>query len=75
MCSRDDDPTAYDLSARERDVLAAVARTGDQRAAASSLGISYQTYKNHTARAYRKLGVHGAIAAFVKLGWLRGPRS
>jgi len=59
------------LTPREIDVLAAYARTGYQKRAAEDLGISVQTFKNHTTSALHRLGVTTSLQAFVRLGWLR----
>ena len=67
------DPRGRPLSRMEWASLAAYARLGDQVAAATSLGIRYQTLKNHLAGVYRKLGVDGAALAFRAVGWLRLP--
>jgi DNA-binding CsgD family transcriptional regulator len=58
------------LTPRQREALAAYARTGNQREAAERLGIGYQTVKNHLAAAYAALDVGGAIDAFRAMGWL-----
>ncbi|HKN68703.1 MAG TPA: LuxR C-terminal-related transcriptional regulator [Gemmatimonadaceae bacterium] len=59
--------TLYDLSAREREVVAAVARGESTKAIAESLGVSPHTVIEHIDRACRKIGVRGRKALIAKL--------
>lgn len=64
---------AVELSAREREVLAAVARGERSKEIANRLAISERTVKAHLAGLYNKLGVDsraGAVAAAARLGLL-----
>jgi LuxR family maltose regulon positive regulatory protein len=63
-----------DLSAREIEVLDALARPGSLREVADQLFISRNTIKTHTRALYAKLGVASRDAAVEKgraLGLLR----
>lgn len=51
------------LTAREREVLMAVARHDSQQDAADELGISKQTLKNTLGSVHSKLGVKSTIRA------------
>jgi DNA-binding CsgD family transcriptional regulator len=57
----------YDLSAREREVVAAVARGEPTKAIAASLGVSTHTVIEHIERACQKIGVRGRRALVAKL--------
>src|SRR5690348_7442609 len=57
----------YDLSAREREVVAAVARGEATKTIAASLGISPHTVVEHVDRACEKIGVRGRKALIAKL--------
>lgn len=57
----------YDLSAREREVVAAVARGEPTKAIAASLGVSAHTVVEHIERACQKIGVRGRRALVAKL--------
>lgn len=57
----------YDLSAREREVVAAVARGEPTKAIAASLGVSAHTVLEHIERACHKIGVRGRKALVAKL--------
>jgi DNA-binding CsgD family transcriptional regulator len=57
----------YDLSVREREVVAAVARGESTKAIADSLGVSPHTVVEHIDRACRKIGVRGRKALIAKL--------
>ena len=59
--------TLYDLSVREREIVAAVARGESTKAIAESLGLSPHTVIEHIDRACRKLGVRGRKALIAKL--------
>jgi DNA-binding NarL/FixJ family response regulator len=62
-----------ELSEREHEVLAAVARGERSKEIALRLGISERTVKAHLASIYNKLGVDSraaAIAAAAQRGWL-----
>jgi DNA-binding CsgD family transcriptional regulator len=57
----------YDLSAREREVVAGVARGQSTKAIAASLGVSSHTIIEHIERACGKIGVRGRKALIAKL--------
>ena len=57
----------YDLSEREREVVAAVARGEPTKAIAAALGLSPYTVTEHIERACRKIGVRGRKALIAKL--------
>lgn len=57
----------YDLSARECEVVAAVARGESTKAIAASLGVSAHTVLEHIERACQKIGVRGRKALVAKL--------
>ena len=57
----------YDLSPREREVVAAVARGEATKAIAASLGVSAHTVLEHIERACHKMGVRGRKAIVAKL--------
>lgn len=57
----------YDLSVREREVVAAVARGESTKAIAAALGVSPHTVIEHIDRASRKIGVRGRKALIAKL--------
>lgn len=57
----------YDLSAREREVVAAIARGESTKAIAAALGVSPYTVAEHIERACRKIGVRGRKALVAKL--------
>jgi len=57
----------YDLSVREREVIAAVTRGESTKAIADSLGLSPHTVIEHIDRACRKIGVRGRKALIAKL--------
>lgn len=57
----------YDLSSREREVVAAVARGESTKAIAASLGVSTHTILEHIDRACHKIGVRGRKALVAKL--------
>jgi DNA-binding CsgD family transcriptional regulator len=59
--------TLYDLSVREREVVAAVARGESTKAIADSLGLSPHTVIEHIDRACHKIGVRGRKALIAKL--------
>jgi len=61
-----DDPL-NDLSPREREVLAYVARGMRSREIADCLHVSVRTVQNHLQRCYEKLGVHGRVEAVKML--------
>jgi DNA-binding CsgD family transcriptional regulator len=66
-------PEAAQLSAREIEVLAEVARGLKNRAIAARLGISVATVRNHVQAVIQKLGVHSKLEA-VALVLKNGPR-
>jgi len=57
----------YGFSAREREVIAAVARGESTKAIAACLGVSPHTVTEHIDRACEKLGVRGRKALIAKL--------
>jgi DNA-binding CsgD family transcriptional regulator len=57
----------YELSAREREVVAAVARGESTKSIAASLGVSAHTVLEHIERACHKIGVRGRKALVAKL--------
>jgi DNA-binding CsgD family transcriptional regulator len=57
----------YGFSAREREVIAAVARGEPTKFIAASLGVSPHTVTEHLERACHKLGVRGRKALIAKL--------
>jgi DNA-binding CsgD family transcriptional regulator len=57
----------YDLSAREREVVAAVVRGEPTKCIAAALGISPYTVAEHLDRACAKVGVRGRKALMAKL--------
>jgi DNA-binding CsgD family transcriptional regulator len=57
----------YDLSAREREVTAGVARGESTKEIAGSLGVSSYTVIEHIQRACEKIGVRGRKALVAKL--------
>ncbi|HVX39793.1 MAG TPA: helix-turn-helix transcriptional regulator [Gemmatimonadaceae bacterium] len=59
--------TLYALSAREREVIAAVARGETTKEIAASLGLSPHTVAEHIERACRKIGVRGRKALVAKI--------
>lgn len=70
---RDDSP----LSARENEVLEAIASGHTSRSAAEALGISERTIKAHLTSVFDKFGVDtraAAIAFAAERGWLYGDK-
>jgi DNA-binding CsgD family transcriptional regulator len=61
------------MTPRQRDVMKALAFTGDQQAAADLLGMSPLTLKRHLTNVYAALGVQSVVSAFRELGWLALP--
>lgn len=59
-------PRALELSAREREILASLARGSTNRDIAQSLTISLFTVKNHMKRIFRKLGVSNRTQAAAR---------
>ena len=59
---------AADLSQRERQVLALIARGATDKAIAVTLKLSFHTVKNHVRAIYRKIGVNKRAEAVV---WAR----
>jgi len=57
----------YDLSAREREMVAAVARGESTKEIAAALGLSPHTVVEHIDRACAKIGVRGRKALIAKL--------
>ena len=64
----DDLVAAADLSHRERQVLAMIARGATDKAIAASLQLSFHTVNNHVRSIYRKTGVNKRAEAVV---WAR----
>lgn len=58
---------------RQTEALAAVVRTGSGKEAASALGISLQTLRNHLSALYAVLSVESAMEAATALGWTHPP--
>lgn len=57
----------YDLSAREREIIAAIARGDSTKTIAAALGVSPYTVAEHVDRACRKIGVRGRKALVARL--------
>lgn len=57
----------YDLSAREREVVAAVTRGESTKQIAAALGVSPHTVDEHIERACEKIGVRGRKALIARL--------
>jgi DNA-binding CsgD family transcriptional regulator len=57
----------YDLSPREREIIAAVARGESTKAIAAHLTVSPHTVAEHIGRACEKIGVRGRKALIAKL--------
>jgi DNA-binding CsgD family transcriptional regulator len=55
------------LTAREADVLRLIARGYTYARAADKLGLSPHTVATHIKKIYRKLGVHSAVAAVMRV--------
>ena len=62
------EPEPCPLTARQRAVLAGVARGATNRAIAHDLGISRRTVGKHLENAYAALGVHDRTSAALLLG-------
>ncbi len=61
------DPSRFgDLTARERDVLEAIARGLDNAEIASVLGVSEKTVRNHITHIFDKIGVQHRYQAIVR---------
>ncbi len=60
--------TSADLTTRERDVLAHIARGHGDAAIADALSLSRNTVRNHVARLYAKIGAHSRGEAII---WAR----
>jgi DNA-binding NarL/FixJ family response regulator len=58
--------TDYQLSDREKEILAALVEGHDNRAIAEKLFISYETVRNHLKRIYEKLHVNSRSQAVSK---------
>jgi two-component system nitrate/nitrite response regulator NarL len=66
-------PTVFDLTGRERDILASIACGHTVRQTAQSLGIATKTVENTQTRLFRKLGTHNrseTIVAAYRLGMI-----
>jgi len=64
----------WDLTAREREVLALLAEGSSNQAIAKQLGISLATVRNHVQSVIAKLGAHSkleAVATGVRVGIIR----
>jgi DNA-binding CsgD family transcriptional regulator len=57
----------YDLSEREREIIAAVARGNSTKRIAALLGVSPHTVTEHIERACQKIGVRGRKALIARL--------
>lgn len=57
-----------ELTQRERQVLAHLAKGESNKQIAKALGLAAQTIRNHIASIYDKLGVHSRVEAVV---WAR----
>jgi two-component system, NarL family, nitrate/nitrite response regulator NarL len=71
-------PAVPALTAREQDMLSAIAGGNTIRQTARALGITAKTVENTQARLYRKLGVHNRTEALTiahRLGLLESPVS
>lgn len=64
---------AWDLTPRQREVLALIARGSTDRDIAAALGISIATAQKHVAHLLKKLGVTNRAAAVGRV--LRGPQA
>jgi DNA-binding NarL/FixJ family response regulator len=62
---RDDRAAIEDLTAREREVLQALAEGVDAKEIADRLHITLRTERNHVANILAKLGVHSQLQAVV----------
>lgn len=65
MISRSTPPRARPLTARECRILDRIGRDRTHKDIAAELSISINTVANLPAKAYRKLGAHGAAAAVL----------
>jgi DNA-binding NarL/FixJ family response regulator len=59
-------PRAFELSARERQILVSLARGNTNNDIAESLAISLFTVKNHIKRIFRKIGVSNRTQAAAR---------
>jgi len=59
-------PRAFELSAREREILASLARGSTNHDIAEALAISLFTVKNHLKRIFRKIGVSNRTEAAAR---------
>lgn len=59
-------PTRLDLTAREQDVLRALAAGGSYKTVADELGLSIDTVRTHIRTLYRKLQVHNVAEAVAR---------
>lgn len=65
-------PSDYNISSRELDVLQLIAKGKEYQQIAAELNISPQTVRSHTDSIYKKLGVHSKVEAanlVVKYNW------
>jgi DNA-binding NarL/FixJ family response regulator len=60
-------PRGTPLTDRERQVLLAIATTGDLPGAARKLGLSYHTVRGHAQNARSRLGVRTTLQAIMKV--------
>lgn len=66
-------PKNEGLTTVELNVLTALAHNETIADAARALDKSPSTVRNQLHAIYKKLGVHGPIEAYHKVGWLRPP--
>lgn len=63
------------LSPRELECLTRAAHGATSKAIAAEMGVTRHTVRNHNDVAYKKLGVHCQVEAFLALGWLTPPNN
>jgi DNA-binding CsgD family transcriptional regulator len=63
---REDRPNAYQLSARELDILRFMVKGLIKKEIAEQLSISYHTVDNHERNIFRKMNIHNRSAAVAK---------
>lgn len=68
-------PSLKDLTKTQREVIRAIAQTGDYKAAAQSLGCAVKTLENHIVRIHKTLGVSSTVRVVLlaeRAGLLEG---
>ena len=60
-------------SRRQLQCLEALIICGTQKDAATYLGISIQTFKNHMGTLYKRMGTNSSMETASKLGWVNIP--